>query len=324
MTPYLGKIMNQLIYTLCLFFQLICSIAYGALQDHLKKALEKEGSHTIKNIDFIYMINLDERPQKYALCKQYLDEYGITPYRFSAVNGWKLSLETIQDVGVKYQPGMTPLLATTYPDLQEDGKKIQSHEYMKHYGKTYFVHCLALGAIGCSLSHISVLQDAYDSGYETIWVMEDDIEVLGNPHMISDLISELDALVGYENWDMLFTDRDYRCGINQYIPAYGAAKRPDMDCSPTARYTDAYTQTIQVNDRFRKIAARFGTASMIIRRSGIIKLLDFWKTRNIFLPCDLENYLPPGIQRYGLTFDLVTNMLNSLSDIGKPGYLNAP
>ncbi len=310
--------MNNFIHLFLLFS---CSLSYGALQDHLKKAEGKQGDHKIRNIDFIYMINLDERPQKYALSMQYLDKYEINPYRFSAVNGWKLSLETINDVGVKYQPGMTPLLATTYIDLGE-GKKIPSHEYMKQHGKTYFAHCFALGGIGCSLSHISVLQDAYDSGYETIWVMEDDIEVFGNPHDISDLISELDTLVGYGNWDVLFTDRDYRSGVDQYIPAYGAAKRPDMDCSPSARYSDIYTKPVELNAHFRKIAARFGTTSMIIRRSGILKLLDFWKTRSIYLPCDLENYLMPGIQRYGLTFDLVTNMLNALSDLGVPSYLN--
>lgn len=309
-------------FIICSFLILNASISYGLLQDHLKKAEGKKCDHTMRNIDFIYMINLDARPQKFTLSKENLAKYGINPYRFSAINGWELSLEVINDVGVKYQPGMTPLLATTYPDLGEEGKKVQSHEYMKHYGKTYFVHCMPLGAIGCSLSHISVLQDAYDSNYETIWVMEDDIEALENPRRLSDLIDELDTLVGYGNWDVLFTDRDYRTNIGEYLPAYGAAKRPDMDCSQKERFKNTYTQTIQISDHFRKISARFGTASMIIRRSGIIKLLEFWKTRNIYLPCDLENYLPKGIQRYGLTFDLVTNMLDSLSDIGIPGYLN--
>ncbi len=311
-------------FTIYLFLLSICSVCHGVLQDHLKKAEGKQLDHKMKNIDFIYMINLDERPQKYVLSKQFLEPYGINPYRFSAVNGWKLSLEAINDVGVKYKPGMTPLLATTYPDVGEGGKRIQSHEYMKQNGKTYFAHCMPLGAIGCSLSHISILQDAYDSGYETIWVMEDDIEVLGDPHSLSDLIDELDALVGYGNWDVLFTDRDYRLDVGKYLPAYGAAKRPDMDCSQSQRYSDPYTKTIQVNDHFRKIAARFGTTSMIIRRSGIIKQLEFWKARNIYLPCDLENYFPPEIRRYSLTFDLVTNMLHSLSDVGIPGYLNAP
>ena len=66
--------------------------------------------------------------------------------------------------------------------------------------------------------------------------------------------------------------------------------------------------------------ARFGTASMIIRRSGIIKLLEFSMTRNIFMPYDLENNLPVGIQRYGLIRDIVTNMLNPLSDSERPNY----
>jgi GR25 family glycosyltransferase involved in LPS biosynthesis len=303
--------MTKLIISLLSLF--CCSFSYGTLDEHLKKAEGKGDNHKMRNIDFIYMINLDHRPQKYALSLQYLEKSGIDPYRFSAVNGWELSIEAINDVGVKYQPGMTPLLATTY--VVKEGKNIQSHEFMKEFGKTYFVHGLSLGAIGCALSHISVLQDAYDSGYETIWVLEDDLEVIGDPHKLSDLIDELDAIVGANNWDVLFTDRDYRAGVGKYVPAYGAAKRPDMDCSEGERFSEKYTKTTQINTNFCKIAARFGATSMIIRRSGIVKLLEFSKARGIFLPYDLENYLPIDIQRYGLTFDLVTNMLNSLSDI---------
>src|SRR5438105_9952296 len=131
----------------------------GLVGRHLKRATGKGTNHAIRNIDFIYMINLDARPEKYALARRYLEAYGITPYRFSAINGWELSKAAVQDVGVKYRPGMTPLLATTYPTEIEE--MIQSHELMAEGGKTYFVHCMALGASGCSLSHISVLQDAY-------------------------------------------------------------------------------------------------------------------------------------------------------------------
>ncbi|MES2122458.1 MAG: glycosyltransferase family 25 protein [Chlamydiota bacterium] len=307
-------------WKVCTILLLFSSALHGAWKDHLKKAKGKGEDHRMRNIDFIYMINLDARPEKYALSKMLLEKYGINPYRFSAVNGWELSMKAINDVGVKYQPGMTPLLATTYVEVE--GKKIPSHEFMREGGKTYFNHCLPLGAIGCALSHISVLQDAYDSGYETIWVMEDDIEPLEDPHQLSELIEELDALVGADGWDVLFTDVDYRLGAGQYAPAYGAVKRPDMDCSFAERYSDQYTRVVQINEHFRKVAARFGTASMIIRRSGIIKLLAFSKNQNIYLPYDLENYLPKGMRRYGLTFDLVTNLLNALSDIEKPDYLN--
>ena len=297
----------------CLFLVSSSSLFCETLQDHLKKVENKGDNHKIRNIDFIYMINLDKRPEKYAQSMQYLEKYRINPYRFSAVNGWELSIDAIQDVGVKYLAGMTPLLASTF--IERDGKIIQSFEFMKEDKATYFSRGISLGAIGCSLSHISILQDAYDSGYETIWVMEDDIEVLEDPHWLSDLIEELDLVIGANNWDVLFTDFDYRISIGEYSPAFGAQKRPDMECNLKERYSEKYMNKQQINDHFHKVSARFGTASMIIRRSGIKKLLEFSKCQNIYLPYDLENYLPMGIERYGLTFDLVTNMLNSISDI---------
>ncbi len=289
----------------------------NSLERHLKRAAGKGDGHSMRNIDFIYMINLDTRPEKYALARRHLEIYGITPFRFSAVNGWELSKSALDDVGLKFRPDMTALLATTYP--HEVDEMIPSHEMMAPGDKTYFKHCLAPGAIGCSLSHISVLQDAYDSGYETIWVLEDDIEVLDNPHQVSDLIAELDRVVGPAGWDVLFTDVDYRSGVGSYLTAHGIAKRPDFDCRAEARYADKYTKVTPVNEHFRKIAARFGTTSMVIRRSGMAKLLAFFKAHHIFLPHDLDNHLPEGIQRYGLTFDLVTNMLHSISDIGVGG-----
>lgn len=191
---------------------------------------------------------------------------------------------------------------------------------MAEEGRSYFVHCLAKGPIGICLSHISVLKDAWDSGYETIWVMEDDIEVIQNPHLLSTLIDQLDDLVGKENWDVLFTDQDIRGSDGQYIPAYGMAKRPDMDCSIQERYSEKYTMKQDISPDFRRISARFGAHSMIIRRSGIQKLLDFAKQHQIFLPYDMDNYLALGLKRYAVTTDVVTNLLNPLSDNGRPGY----
>jgi len=286
----------------------------AALERHLKQAEGKGADHSMPGIDFVYMINLDARPEKYALARRYLEVHGITPYRFSAVNGWELSKQAIHEVGLRFQPGMTPLLATTYPTEVEE--LIPSHEYMAEYGKSYFMHCMPRGAIGCVLSHLSVLRDAWDCGYETVWVMEDDIEVVSDPNVISDLLVELDALVGPAGWDVLFTDVDYHAPTGEYQRANGAAKRPDCDCSPEGRFGPAYTDNEQLNAHFRKVAARFGSTSMVLRRSGIAKLLDFYRASGVYGPYDLDNLLPDGIRRYGLTFDLVTNMLHSISDVG--------
>ena len=291
------------------------------LQRHFKSIIGKSHAHhQMRNIDFIYMINLDYRPERFALAKKFLGEYGIEPYRFSAVNAKELTLEAISDVGLQFKSGMAPMLATTF--VFDHGKIMASSEFMQEQDKTYFSRDVAIGAIGCTLSHLSILQDAYDRGYETIWVMEDDIEVLKDPHILSDLIDELDSIVGSDNWDVLFTDYDYRTGINEYRPASGAAKRPDMDNSTEERFSKKYTETTIINANFRTIAARFGTSSMIIRRSGISKLLQFSKERNIYSPYDLENYLVPGIKRYGLRFDVVSNQPNARSDINGAGSVN--
>ena len=271
----------------------------------------------MRGIDFIYMINLDQRPEKFATATAELLPFGIVPYRFSAVNGWELTVEAINEVGLKFRPGMTPLMATTYPP---EAKGKQSHEFMTHYGKAYFCHCMARGTIGCVLSHLSVLKDAWDSGYETIWVMEDDIEAVSDPTVIPDLIDQLDQLVGRGNWDVLFTDQNYRKGEGEYIIASGAAKRPGMDCSLAERTSEKYTINKEISPAFRQVSARFGTHSMIIRRSGIKKLLDFAFEHEVFLPYDMDNYLAPGIVRYSFTSDIVSNMLNALSDNGIPAY----
>jgi GR25 family glycosyltransferase involved in LPS biosynthesis len=170
------------------------------------------------------------------------------------------------------------------------------------------------------MSHISVIKDAWESGYETIWVMEDDIEVIEDPNLISDLIDELDELVGKGNWDVLFTDVDYRKAPGDYLIAKGAAKRPDLDCSLAERQSNKYTLNYKVSPHFRKVSARFGTHSMIIRRSGIEKLLKFSLEHLIYLPYDMDNYLAPGIERYSFSRDIVSNMLNALSDNGGAFY----
>lgn len=295
----------------------IFSQLQGQLQDYFKKPLYKEEGHSMEGIDFIYMINLDERPEKFARCSAQLGPYGIYPYRFSAFNGWKeLSLEMINEIGVKFVPGMEGgFWATTYP---MDGDFSYHHELIENYGTTYFCHCTARGTIGIVMSHLSVLQDAYDSGYETIWVMEDDIQVVRDPNVLSALVKKLDKRVGKRNWDILFTDQDIRGSDGKYVPCAGYAKRPNY----VPKHPEQYLKNRKIGAHFRSIGARFGAHSMIIRRSGMKKILDFMKTYNVFLPYDMEFYLPEKIKLYTVLEDVVTNQIGGPSDNGEENYLH--
>ncbi len=82
----------------------------------------------MKKIDFIYVLNLDQRPEKFEHTVQQLAPWGITPYRFSAVNGWELTLDTVTAVGVKYKKSMSlgDKMATYY---EQETWKDPVHEY---------------------------------------------------------------------------------------------------------------------------------------------------------------------------------------------------
>ncbi|MBA3721618.1 MAG: glycosyltransferase family 25 protein [Parachlamydiaceae bacterium] len=306
--------MKRLFLSLFVAFSIFNSVLQAKLEDHFKKIENKSNIHKMRNIDFIYLINLDQRPEKFQKCIDQLHPYGIYPYRFSAVNGWELTLEDINDVGLKFEPGMQGgFMATSYltPDLKP------THNLVENFGQAYFVHCFARGTIGICLSHLSILQDAYDSGYKTIWVMEDDIEVIRDPTIIPDLIDQLNKAVGKNNWDVLFTDRDFRNGNGEYTGCSADARRPNFN--PVKK--NDYALKKDINPVFRKIGSRYGAHSMIISRRGIAKILNFIKSHKIFLPYDLDFYLPLGINLYTVREDVVANLPKAISDNGGANYL---
>lgn len=302
-------------YWLFLLFPFFIS-AFDAkhLESHLKKASHASDIHKMRNVDFIYTINLDPRPEKFLHCTRELHPYGIYPYRFSAVNGWELSPESLDSLGVSFTGWMPRDLWGTY--YLKDDIENHRHEVMQIEGRNYYCHCMSRGAIGIVLSHLSVLQDAWDAGFQTIWVMEDDIEVIQNPHLISDRIEELDALVGSNGWDILFTDRDTKNSQGEYVPCCAYARRPNFTPADPSRFARRET----IGEHFTKVGARYGAYSMIVRRSGMEKILNFIKEHGIFLPYDMDFFLPDTISLYAVIGDIVSFQPGSPSDNSTPAY----
>lgn len=301
-----------------LFLLAVNACLLGEVENYYKKINDKSiSSHsTIKNIDFIYMINLDQRPEKYSQTIDELAPFSITPYRFSAVNGWELSMEDINEVGIKYEPWMKRDLMGTYY-LPGNNNEPQ-HEIMQVTGRNYFCHCMSRGAVGIALSHLSILKDAYESGYETIWVMEDDVEVIKDPHLLSGYIEKLDQLIGRENWDFLFTDQDTKNQLGNYVPCTGFAYRPNF--YPADPYK--FQERVDISPDFRQIGARYGAYSVIVSRSGMKKMLDFLGG-GIFLPYDMEYTMPNDIHMFNIRDDIVSTQPRALSDNGAPNYKEA-
>jgi hypothetical protein len=262
---------------------------------YLKKPEKNETLTRLRNIDNSYLINLDQRPMKLQQARMQLDPFGISPNRLSAIYGWSLTPDDLQEIGLQFQPGM---------DTGE--KKQYKAQLLPHvprlepldatcYGRACFHPRLSPGAIGCTLSHLSVLQDAYDAGHQTIWILEDDVSVAQNPHLLSDRIEELDRLDS--NWDVLYTDD--RSHFDAFTP--GTVWRPDL---PDLRYEPLYEYT-PVGEEFIRIGGRCQTHSMILRRSGIEKILKFEKERGLFMAYDVEISFVPGIRFYNLKQEIV-------------------
>jgi GR25 family glycosyltransferase involved in LPS biosynthesis len=286
----------------------------AGVQDHLKPCPNKTvvDSH-VPGVDFVYVINLDRRPDRLASALEKLRPYGINTYRFSAVDAKTLSIDALEDVGVRFEEGMNEGQWVTH--YSPDNRGSTTYDFLRKscYGQSYFSQWMSKGAIGCALSHLSVLQDALISGYETIWVLEDDFVIHEDPRTISKYIDLLDSLVGHDNWDILYTDNGSIDPNKKNIEKkdFWFLWRPDVK-----HYDyDSYAQRTYICPDILKIGARNGAYSMIIRRSGMKKILDFETQRQLFLPYDNELILVPTLQQYNLAHTLVTFGDDFVTDI---------
>ena len=168
--------------------------------NHTREMAEVHDFSGLELIDCIYVINLDERVEKWKLTQETLNHHGLNPSRFSAINGWKFSKLIKRELFGPYQ--------------------------VKLIG----------GQIGCLLSHLSVIQDAKKRGFSLVWIMEDDIDVLENPKALENLIWELSA--HDPEWDILFTDQNCKDRQGNAITYVEVVARPDQPHFPLAYYRE--------------------------------------------------------------------------------------
>lgn len=289
-----------------LILMIICQLD-GAVMDHLRTISDREPINRFHNIDYIYLINLDHRTEKLQHCQEQFAPYDIQPHRFSAVYGWTLPLEVIHDVGFKIKKTMSSRQATVF--LEENGGE-PTEERLANKDHTYFCTGMSKGAIGIILSHLSIVKDAYDSGYETVWILEDDVQVHQHPDLIPILLDKLDALVGKEGWDIFFTDRDSRSpdgGVNE---SWWYGWRPD--CKPADKKKAKLCK--KVGDDFLNVGLRYGTYSYILRRSGMKKILDFYTSHEMFNPYDIDIFLAEDFNAFTVIDDIVSNDPDAVTD----------
>ncbi|MFZ4772455.1 MAG: glycosyltransferase family 25 protein [Chlamydiia bacterium] len=123
-------------------------------------------------INCVYVINLDFREGKWNRVKSIFKKYKVFPTRFSAVEGFDLSLELQNELTGNALDRFSP------------------------------------GQIGCFLSHLSVWRHAYENNLDYIWVCEDDILAVKSMKLLPKYIQELNQLD--PDWDVFYTDMDQK------------------------------------------------------------------------------------------------------------------
>ncbi|MEI8365866.1 MAG: glycosyltransferase family 10 [Parachlamydiaceae bacterium] len=248
---------------------------------YLKTIDVANGKSGIDLIDCVYVINLDARPEKWERTNALLNDRGIHANRVSAVNGWQLT----------------------------DAIK-------KELSGPYIVR-LQGGPIGCLLSHFSVYKDAFDRGFDTIWVLEDDIEILGDVNQIPELLKKLGEID--PDWDIFYTDRDCRHDNGGYFDFVQECGRPDQHLFPS----EFYCFRKDVGNGMMQIRGRYGTTSMIISRKGLEKIINYLSHVYLWTAIDCDIHFVPGINEYCSLKEIVTNLRDSVhSDTGPCSTLN--
>lgn len=237
------------------------------LFNYTKPCIIKEKNSGLEKIDCIYLINLDERPNKLKNSIKQFENTNIKFNRFSAINGWKLS--------------------------ENDLKTIKGIYYKDSIGSK--------GSVGCLLSHLSIYKNAKENNFNIIWIVEDDFCIISDVFKIPQIIKELENID--PDWHILYTDLDYKENGN-YIYVGPSWVRPWQN-KEYSHYTSAMKVSVSAN--LFKIRRRWGTYSMIISKKGIAKLYNYYKHLFYFSPIDNDIHHIDGIKQYSIKNDIVTH-----------------
>ncbi len=205
---------------------------------------------SLKNIDQIYVINLDARVEKWKRTSAELEKYGLKAIRVPGINGNRMDRELRKQI---------------------------TQEILSW-------NCLSDGQLGCFLSHLAVLKDAFNKKHQCIWVLEDDILALKD---LRELDGVLDKLTEFDpEWDLLFTNINNRINNRMENPMLTF----EMIMGPKFNYslvTDP-SFTAHENEDFRRIQYRLGTYSMIISDRGVRKLVEYFQIAKANFPIDMQ------------------------------------
>ncbi len=250
------------------------------LTDYLKKTTINERPSGIPSIDCIYVINLDHRKDRWNRLSELFSKMNLNVNRFSAIIGSQLTTRQRQEMSGPY-----PIL-------------------------------LSGDEIGCLLSHLSIIKDAYDRGFSTVWILEDDVEFLEEAKALVPYIKNLCAID--KEWDILYTDTNSRDPLNGYFHPIDVPARPHQHLPPF----NELAKRVPVGFDLERLGVRYGMGSVIYSRRGLEKVYNYFAHLYLWFPFDWDIHLIPDIREYGITRDMITNLRHGFAGNIKRGMIN--
>jgi hypothetical protein len=258
-----------------------------------------------------YVINLDRRPDRW---QTFLQQPALNEFkqlqRFSAVDGAKLNIPQDERVSLHTR-----------------------HNIAKKFRRSHYEICTP-GAIGASLSHISIWKKFLESDSEYVVVFEDDTLVK------DEYLKKIDVLVNYlpEDWDMWLlgthrwsfkgdplssNDRKSWWGVKEFTGAHSyvlsrrGAKILLDDPFPIETHIEYYICGCSYFKGLKIIkhwALRMGYAAELTQEADS-------DTFDTMKSCPLC-YLPDNYSDYGLyiSYDRLVRILIGVSALGFVGY----
>ena len=232
------------------------------------KTLPNFASYTsgLSGVDCIYVINLDHRMKRWLRMIKLLNQHSLQPHRFSAIYGLQLPEQIRQEL----------------------------------FGPYLSQRRLSNGIIGCCLSHLSVMQDAYNRQFQVVWVMEDDIEILEDVRQLPPILKTLSSID--PEWDICYTDVDSKDQYGNRILSLSSDFHPDTPHMPL----EYYTERIPLNNDLMQIHQRFGMYSYFISRKGLEKVLRYFTHVYLWSAIDVDIHYVPSIREYSTRRDIVS------------------
>lgn len=290
---------------LTIFFMVLvsCYASAGSFEDCFKKCLHKRAYHDIAGVDYIYMINAKKDLSLFRRQKKAFAKYNIVPYRFNAVDPDSLTYKAISNIGVKAFNTKYEWEALCIKKYKKGW--LMAPKIMRDANATYFGLNMNMDKIARNLDFLSVIYDAYKSKKNCVWIMEDDVDIVVDPNILTGYLIALRT--NDSKWDVLYTDAADQVSYASNEDVFIDCARPDVDLNALEYYRPKPDEPRTMDSDVSKASFRVYSYSFLLSRDGMKKILSYYHKHRFFIPFSLEMQLIPNMHVYSLREPIVTS-----------------